>query len=262
MKSNDHLRFLDAAGELPLRIREFDWTTTPLGPPDAWPQSLKTTVGLMLRSKFPTFITWGTERIVLYNDAYRPILGTQKHPTALGARLHDIWQEVWNDIEPIILASERTQATSFEDFPLRLLRNGYWEQAYFTFSYSPIFDESGVLCGLHCTCFETTERKSHDDEQERDFQKGLKSREELGELSDSIPQLVWMTGPNGRSEYFNRRWLEYTGVNANQGVQYEDILHPDDIEATRTAWQTSVQTGKPFLVEYRLKHKATGQYRW
>ena len=138
-------------------MRAHDWSDSPLGAPDTWPQSLRSVVGLLLQSQFPMFVAWGTELGFLYNDSYAEILGT-KHPRALGRRFHDIWSEIWADISPLIDAAMAGQATYHEDLPLLMNRKGYDEQTWFTFSYSPVRDESGKVAGMFCACTETTGR--------------------------------------------------------------------------------------------------------
>src|SRR5436190_11316784 len=89
--------FLQGGGELGALIRAKDWSRTPLGPPEAWPQSLKTTLGIVLNSRYPMFVFWGPELIKIYNDGYRPITG-HKHPWALGRPAREVWPEIWSDI--------------------------------------------------------------------------------------------------------------------------------------------------------------------
>jgi signal transduction histidine kinase len=138
-------------------MRAHDWSTSPLGAPERWPQSLRTTVGLLLQSRFPMFVAWGTELGFLYNDPYAEILGA-KHPGALGRRFSDIWSEIWADISPLIDAAMAGHATYREDLPLVMNRKGYDEQTWFTFSYSPVRDESGKVAGMFCAVHESTQK--------------------------------------------------------------------------------------------------------
>ena len=138
-------------------MRSHDWSGSPLGAPNIWPQSLRSVVGLLLNSKFPMFVAWGEELGFLYNDSYAEILGA-KHPQALGARFYDIWSEIWRDIAPLIDAAMRGEAIYREDLPLIMDRKGYDEQTWFTFSYSPVRDESGVIAGMFCAVKETTDQ--------------------------------------------------------------------------------------------------------
>lgn len=150
-------RLKEMGGETASLMAAKDWLKSALGPPETWPQSLCSVVGLMLGSKFPMFVAWGEELGFLYNDAYAEILGA-KHPEALGARFRDIWSEIWPDIAPLIEAALAGQATYSDDLPLVMNRRGYDEQTWFTFSYSPVHDESGRIAGMFCAVAETTDK--------------------------------------------------------------------------------------------------------
>jgi len=149
-----------AGGEMGARMRAFDWSGTPLGPLATWPQSLRSAVSICLGSRFPIILWWGAELRVLYNDAYVPIFG-RKHPDSLGqpglsAR---VWGEVADVIGPMLRGVlERGEATWEDDQLLVLERNGYPEEAYFTYSYSPIRDETGGVGGVFAAVSETTPR--------------------------------------------------------------------------------------------------------
>ncbi len=149
-------------------MRSHDWRSSPLGLPETWPQSLRTVVSLLLNSKFPMFVAWGPQLAFLYNDGYLPIFGA-KHPKALGRPFAEVWSEIWDDIGPLVDRAMAGEATFHEDLPLRMLRHGYPEDTWFTFSYSPVHDESGGVGGMFCACFETTgqivgERRLRDSE--------------------------------------------------------------------------------------------------
>jgi len=101
------------------------------------------------------FVAWGPALGFLYNDAYAEILGN-KHPNSLGARFQEIWPEIWSDISPIIDVALKGQSSYFEDLPLMIDRAGHHERAWFTFSYSPVLDDSGTVAGMHCSVVETT----------------------------------------------------------------------------------------------------------
>ena len=151
------LEFLAAGGDVGALMRAHDWSTSPLGPPESWPPSLRAVVALMLQSRFPMFVAWGRDLGFLYNGPYTEVLGA-KHPRALGRRFYDIWSEIWPDISPLIDAAMAGQATYHEDLPLLMNRKGYDEQTWFTFSYSPVRDESGKVAGMFCACTETTQK--------------------------------------------------------------------------------------------------------
>jgi len=149
--------FPAGGGDVGALMRRWDWSRSPLGPPETWPQSLRTVVTLLLQSQFPMFVAWGPDLGFLYNDAYAEILGA-KHPRSLGARFHDIWAEIWPDISPLIDAAMAGEATFREDLPLVMNRKGFDEQTWFTFSYSPVHDEGGTVAGMFCAVSETTQK--------------------------------------------------------------------------------------------------------
>src|SRR3954449_11311155 len=134
----------------------YPWETTPIGPVDSWPDQLRLLVQVMLSSQFPMMIVWGREYTQLYNDAFRPILGTAKHPGALGRSVRETWAEIWDEIGPLFASVYAGDAVSNVDHRLMINRNGYDEEVFFTYSYSPIHDESDVVAGLLVVATETT----------------------------------------------------------------------------------------------------------
>jgi PAS domain S-box-containing protein len=138
-------------------VRSKDWTQTPFGAREHWPQSLKTATALMLESSFAMVVAWGPEFRFLYNDRYRPIIGN-KHPFALGAAAKDIFPEVWDLIEPLFMRTRRGEAVAIDDLLIPLHRHGYLENCYFTIAYSPIRDETGGVGGMLAVVAETTTR--------------------------------------------------------------------------------------------------------
>ncbi|HZX40969.1 MAG TPA: PAS domain-containing protein, partial [Myxococcaceae bacterium] len=150
------LDFFAGGGELGSEMRRKDWAVTPLGDARGWPQSLKTAVSICLNSRMPVFVWWGPELIMLYNDAYRQMLGA-KHPRSLGQRARECWAEIWHVIGPMLDAvMSRAESTFSENLMLPLERNGFPEECYFTFSYSPIRHEGGGVGGVFCSVVETT----------------------------------------------------------------------------------------------------------
>ena len=158
MKSDDTVTKygLEGGGEAGALMRSMDWSKTALGPVESWPQSLRTTVSTCLNSRFPILVWWGPEFVKIYNDAYRPMLGN-KHPRAMGQRGRECWPEIWHIIGPMLEGVlGEGQPTWSENQFLPLERHGFAEECYFTFSYSPIRDESGGIGGVFCAVTETT----------------------------------------------------------------------------------------------------------
>jgi len=137
--------------------RAINWSAHPLGPSEKWDQVLKLTLSIVMNSRFPMFIAWGKDRFLFYNDAYAAILG-KKHPAAFGDTFRNVWSDIWTDIEPLILAVDRGEAVYLEDLKLIMNRKGFFEETYFTFSYSPIFSENNEVRGLYCAVVETTQK--------------------------------------------------------------------------------------------------------
>jgi PAS domain S-box-containing protein len=143
--------FLSGGGEMGGLIRQYDWRSSSLGAPDRWPQSLKTAIRIMLTSRQPIWIGWGRDLTYFYNDAYKSIIGG-KHPWALGRPTREVWNEIWDDIGPLLAtAMKGVEGTYVESQLLIMERNGYEEETYYTFSYSPIPDDGedaagGIIC--------------------------------------------------------------------------------------------------------------------
>ena len=140
------------------RMRALDWSRTTLGPVDTWPQSLLTSLSTCLDCAFPIVLWWGPELTILYNDEYAQIMGPSKHPAALGQPGAQVWAEIWDVISPMLAqVMERAEPTRSRDLLLHIDR-GYLEEAYFSFSYSPIHAEGGKVGGVFCPVIETTEK--------------------------------------------------------------------------------------------------------
>ncbi len=140
-------------------LARVDWAATPLGPPEEWPQSLRTAVSILLSSRFPMWMAWGEELTFFCNGAYRRDTLGRKYPWALGRPASEVWAEIWGDIGPRIEAVLGTgRATWDEGLLLFLERSGYTEETYHTFSYSPLQDDTGDVVGMLCVVSEETER--------------------------------------------------------------------------------------------------------
>jgi signal transduction histidine kinase len=156
--SNVLPEFLSGGGEMGQRIRDFDWSKTALGPVNAWPQSLRTCVRIMLTSRQPIWIGWGRELIKLYNDPYIAIV-SGKHPHALGKPAVVVWKDIWRDIEPMLKkVMDEDEGTYVESQLLIMERNGYPEETYYTFSYTPIPGNDGGPAGMICVNTDNTDR--------------------------------------------------------------------------------------------------------
>jgi PAS domain S-box-containing protein len=239
-------------GRVGALMRTHDWSTSPLGPPSAWPQSLRTVVSVLLHSQFPMFVAWGPELGFLYNDPYAEILGG-KHPASLGSRFHDIWSEIWPDISPLVDAAMAGQATYSEDLPLVMNRKGYDEQTWFTFSYSPVRDDEGRIAGMFCAVSETTSRvlaerglRELNETLERRVAEALAERKILADIvegTNAFVQVVdhdyrWLAINRAASDEFERIF----GVRPKVADSMLDVLadQPEHRAAVQAIWSRAL----------------------
>jgi PAS domain S-box-containing protein len=237
-------------------MRAHDWSASPLGPPEMWPQSLRTVVNLILNSRFPMFAAWGHELTFFYNDAYVPLLGS-KHPAALGNRFADVWADAWSDLKPLVDASMAGEATYFEDWPLRTNRNGYDEQTWFTFSYSPVQDDDGRIAGMFCACTETTERVQAGKRAE-----GERTRQR--QMLRQMPGFVGMlSGPDLVYEYVNDAYIAICERKDFIGRPFRDIFGDIEGQGFRELFEHVFHTGESVVtrgMELRLHGRSDKQY--
>ena len=186
-------------GEL---IRSMDWSKTSLGNPGQWPKSLLTSVNICLNSRFPIVLWWGEDLVKIYNDAYRDLIAA-KHPKAMGAKGADVWPEIWHIVGPMLEGVlQKGEATWSEDQLLIIDRRGYCEESYFTFSYSPIHEETGGIGGVFCAITETTKKVVTERHLKR----------QLSNLFLQAPvALCIFRGENYVVEVANERMLEFWG---------------------------------------------------
>jgi signal transduction histidine kinase len=156
----DSLRTIIAGdSELARLMRGHDWSKTPLGPLEEWPQSLRTAVSLILNSQHPMWIGWGPEVTFLYNDAYIQVLSLAKHPGALGRPTSEVWAEIWDICGPLAdKVFKKAEPSFLDDVRLFMNRGEFLEETYYSFSYSPILDESGQVAGLFCPSTEVSSK--------------------------------------------------------------------------------------------------------
>ncbi|MBB3677184.1 SpoIIE family protein phosphatase [Modestobacter versicolor] len=134
-----------------------DWASTPLGPAQQWSDTLRAVVGTCLNSRFPMLLIWGPELVMVYNDAYAPLLGA-RHPYALGRSLSDVWADIWPTLRGMVEQVHAGAPTFSEDLLLLTSRHGFDEETFFTFSFSPVVEPGGRVAGILDTVVETTQR--------------------------------------------------------------------------------------------------------
>ena len=200
--------FLQGGGEMGARIRDFDWTATPLGDPAGWPQALRTAIRLILNTGHPMYIWWGPELLCFYNDAYRQSIGPERHPGSLGQPGRQVWDEAWDIIGPQVdQIMTGGGATWHENALVPITRNGRREDVYWTYSYGPIDDDEapGGIGGVLVVCTETTQ-------QVLAARRAREERERFAELFEQAPTfMARLTGPEHRFELVNPSYMRLIG---------------------------------------------------
>ena len=199
--------FIPRKGEMARLIIAYDWTQTSLGDPEGWPQSLKTTLSILINSKFPTVLFWGEDLICFYNDAFRPSLGIEgKHPWSLGKKGEVMWAEIWPIIKPWLdQVLSGGESIWMENQLVPFYRNGRIEDIYWTFCYNAVYDEMNQPAGVLVTCTETTEIVLSQN----------KLRDSEKKLRDMVMQapvgICILKSPNNQVETVNDFFLELVG---------------------------------------------------
>jgi PAS domain-containing protein len=224
------------------RTRDHDWSSSLLGARESWPASLRAVSDLLLGSAFPMFAAWGPSLAFLYNDAYSGMLGA-RHPDALGRPFRDVWPEIWDEITPFIERALAGKTSYQEDLPLRMQHMGFWEDTWWTFSYSPIRDEAGAVQGMFCACVETTasvrskvELASLNVNLERQVRERAA---EFKHLWDHSPDLLLVIDFEGVFRRVNPAWTTLLGYEPEDlvGHHVSEFVPPED------HLQTTCQSG-------------------
>lgn len=253
--------FLAGGGEMGALTRAYDWSATPLGKPETWPQSLRTAVRILLNTNHPMFIWWGPDLIQFYNDAYRQTMGPERHPSALGQRGRECWAEIWHIIGPQIeQVMSGGGATWNEDQLVPVTRHGRLEQVYWTYGYSPIDEDDGIG-GVLVVCRDVT----------KDYLAATALREREAELA-RVQQLGRIGGleVDLRTGFRNRRSPEYLQIHGlpPEAVDesHEDWvrrMHPEDREATEKKFRDAVAGSvRDYTAQYRIIRPSDGETRW
>jgi PAS domain S-box-containing protein len=253
--------FLAGGGEMGALMRAYDWSASPLGEPDSWPQSLRTAVRILLNTNHPMFIWWGPELIQFYNDAYRQTMGPERHPSALGQGGRACWAEIWHIIGPQIEQVMRGGgATWHQNQLVPVTRHGRLEQVYWTYGYSPIDEDDGIG-GVLVVCRDVTEEYLAS-QALREREAELARVQQIGRIGGLEVDLT--TG------FRNRRSPEYLLIHGLPPdavhESHEDWVarvHPEDREATEKKFRDAVAGDvREYSVQYRIVRPCDGETRW
>ncbi|PVE24787.1 hypothetical protein DC522_09240 [Microvirga sp. KLBC 81] len=245
-------------GEMAKRMRAHDWAATPLGPIDTWPAELKSAAALVLDSGFPAALIWGPDLVTIYNDAFRPILGDK--PEALGRSFAEIWSEAWHEIGPIAERALAGQSTSIEDYPLVINRSGKPEQAYFTFSYSPVRAADGSVLGMIDTVVETTRKVR--------AEVALRASEERMRLAmQSAGFYLWEIDVATGKVTFSENVDEVTGFATDQQspdlmTRIAELIAPEERDRQREATLRAMRGEAEFHEVTRVINPDSGEPIW
>ncbi|MCY7292505.1 MAG: PAS domain-containing protein, partial [Ferruginibacter sp.] len=242
-------------------MRAYNWESSPIGPADKWPQSFRTTLGILLNSKFPMFLYWGPDLICFYNDAYRFSLGNDgKHPLLLGMKGEEAFPETWHIVKPPIdQVLTEGEATWSEDQFVPIFREGEMKDAYWTFSFSPVKNESNQTAGVFLTLIETTEKVNN-------LKKLVESNDQLNFAIEATELGTWEFNPLTNKFIGNNRLKDWFGmphemeVDLNLAIQ---VLVEKDRSRVADAIQKALQyeSGGLYDIEYGIIHQVTKQER-
>ena len=232
-----------------------DWSATPLGPSERWPQSLKTAASIVLHSNIPMLIGWGPDLIVIHNDSYGEILGDRR--PALGRPLREVWGDIWDVVGDNAARVMAGETVFMEAAPRPLKRGGRVETAWVTSCYNPIRGEDGAVAGL----FGVVTAVSGD---ERTEARVRESEERFRLIADSAPVPMWVTKLDRKRSFVNRAYVEFLGITYEEAVDFDwrEIIHPEDgqrILAESIAGEASLER---FVLEGRFLRRSDGTWRW
>ncbi|MFW2830673.1 PAS domain-containing protein [Sphingomonas sp. ID0503] len=248
------------AGGMKQAIADFDWATTPLGDMESWPQSLRTAVEIITSARFAMCMAWGPELTFLYNDAYAPILGA-RHPSALGRRLPDIWPDVWPDIVAPVEAVMAGESVAFERLHLVMTRNGYDEDTWWDFAYSPLRDESGAVAGLLDVVMDATATVLNERRLQQEQVRLTESERRFRALVDASAEVIY----RANAEFDAIQHLD--GVAFRPGADkplthwIDTFIHEDDQALVRAEVERAVASREELTVEHRMRN-ADGSTSW
>jgi PAS domain S-box-containing protein len=258
---------LTGGGQAGALMRLHDWTSTPLGSPETWPEALKTLVAVMLGSSQAMFLAWGRDRCLLYNDAYAEILAS-KHPAALGQDFLKVWQEIRGDLVPIVDKAYRGDPVQMDDIELWVDRKGFREEAHFTFSYTPVRGDSGDVDGFFCVCQEITAQIVAE-RSLRESEARAQADAERVRLALDAGAIIgtWFYDIPADRFAVDEQFANAFGIDpelGRSGLGLEEMIatvHPDDKSALVTAVEEAIARGGPYAHQYRVR-RMDGRYYW
>ena len=254
------LNFLSQNGDVGVEIASHDWSLHPLGTISHWPSALRAALSTALSTPFPSFVAWGTEFHTVYNAAYKPILGS-KISLGQGVPFAEIWSEVADVVRAMTRDTFAGTAQYFEDRPFLVDRHGYPERAYFTFCFSPIRDEHGVIGGILGTLIETTEKVAALANLRESDERYRLALEASGNIA------TWVVNPETNMGFLDERFAAIFDIDfeiAKNGAPVEVFtqrIHLEDRDRVEAAIAEAIRTGERYDIDYRIVQR-TGKVVW
>ncbi|MFL6535421.1 MAG: PAS domain-containing protein [Pseudomonas sp.] len=261
---------IPASSDTQQLIARLDWTTSPLGASETWPQSLRTAVDIVLHSPMPMAVLWGPQLIHLYNDAYARLVG-DKHPRAFGQPSHTAWPELRGETEGIYHSVLQGRMRTFRDQRWRMPFGGRLCDVWLDLTYSPVHDERGSVAGILVTAIETSERRRLAQEFERRSEASLKAQQESEErlqlalaATDALGTWDWDISED--RFIADAHFALLHGVDPNLSRQlpisaYLEGVHPEDRAMVARSIKHCITHGTEYAEEYRLL-QPNGELRW
>ena len=229
-------------GECGALIRKKDWSLTPLGAIDGWSLELRATVSNIVNSPVAKVLMWGPDHLMLYNDAYSVIAGSN-HPGAIGGKVAELFPEVWDWNRPILEAGFRGELTFFEDQPITLAPGGRPTAYVFDLFYTPVHDADGSVGGVMCTLVDKSEL--------------VRAARRFRTAIDAVHGVLWTNSAEGRMAGEQPGWAALTGQSQAEyeGFGWANAVHPDDREASVRTWNEAVAAKGTYVHEHRVRHR-------
>jgi PAS domain S-box-containing protein len=245
--------FPNVGGELSTLIKAFDWSSTPLGPLETWPQSLRTVTEMLLLSPVPIVLLWGDEGIMIYNDAYSEFAGS-RHPQLLGSKVREGWNEIADFNDNVMRVGLAGETLSYRDQELTLIRRGKPEPVWMNLEYSPVLDETGRPAGVMAIVTETTERVLAE-RQVRESETRLRA------LIEATSDVIFRMSPD---------WEEMRALDGRSLLSdtdsptiawMDEYLLPEDKADVQAEIDRAIAKQQPFQLEHRIR-QADGSIGW
>lgn len=234
-------------GECGAIVRRFDWSSTALGAIATWSVELRATVGNIVNSPVAKVLMWGSNHVMIYNDAYAQIAGAN-HPAALGGTVRGVWPEIWDFNQRVLEAGLKGENLSYLEQPLVLNRGGVSQTVIFDLFYTPVFNGDGTVGGVMCTCIDNSARAK--------FEADLSlSNSRFRMAMEAVHGVLWSNSADGRMVGEQPGWAALTGQSYDeyQDFGWANAVHPDDQADSIRSWNEAVAAKRMYVHEHRLR---------